>query len=70
MEDVDIEKVLVPKAISFGDTLLVTCTVDYKVKRLHIMLPKTTVYVKSYDGETKLIYFLIKDDVYLKYYLG
>ena len=51
MEDVDIEKVLVSKTISFGDTLLVTCTVDYKVKRLHIMLPKTTVYVKSYDGD-------------------
>ena len=47
MEDVDIEKVLLPKTISFGDTLLVTCTVDYKVKRLHIMLPKTTVYVKT-----------------------
>ena len=70
MKDVDIEKVLVPKTISFGDTLLVTCTVDYKTKRLHIMLPRMTVYLKNYDGETKLISFLIKDNAYLKYYLG
>ena len=26
------------------------------------MLPKTSAYVKSYDGETKWMYFLIKDD--------
>ena len=35
---------------------------DHKVKSLHIMLPKTTTYVKSYDGKTKLMYFLIEDD--------
>ena len=26
---------------------------NLKIKLLHIMLPKTSVYVKSYDGETK-----------------
>ena len=26
------------------------------------MLPKTRAYVKSYDGQTKWMYFLIKDD--------
>ena len=26
------------------------------------MLPKTSAYVKSYDGQTKWIYFLIEDD--------
>ena len=26
------------------------------------MLPKTSTYVKSYDGQTKWLYFLIKDD--------
>ena len=26
------------------------------------MLPKTSAFVKSYDGQTKWIYFLIKDD--------
>ena len=29
---------------------------------LHIMLPKTSTYVKSDDGQTKLMYFLIEDD--------
>ena len=31
---------------------------DHKVKPLHIMLPKTSAYVKSHDGQTKLMYFL------------
>ena len=26
------------------------------------MLPKTTAYVKNYDGQTKWMYFLIEDD--------
>ena len=26
------------------------------------MLPKTSAYIKSYDGQTKLMYFLIEDD--------
>ena len=34
---------------------------DDKVKPLHIMLPKTSAHVKSYDGQTKWIYFLIED---------
>ena len=35
---------------------------DHKVKPLHIMLPKTSAYVKSYDGQTKWMYFFIEDD--------
>ena len=35
---------------------------DHKVKPLHIMLSKTIAYVKSYDGQTKWIYFSIEDD--------
>ena len=41
---------------------------DYKSKTLHIMLPKTSSYVKGYDGETKWIYFLIEDDELIKKY--
>ena len=26
------------------------------------MLPKTSAYVKGYDGQTKWMYFLIEDD--------
>ena len=29
---------------------------------IHIMIPKTSTYVKSYDGKTKWMYFLIEDD--------
>ena len=32
------------------------------------MLPKTSVYLESYNGQTKLIYFLIEDDELLKKY--
>ena len=35
---------------------------DYKAKSLHVMRPKTSAYVKSYNGQTKSMYFLIKDD--------
>ena len=35
---------------------------DNKVKSLHIMLPKTSAYVKSCDRQTKWIYFLTEDD--------
>ena len=37
---------------------------DDKIKSLHIMLPKTSAYVKNYDGQTKWIYFLIEYNVY------
>ena len=29
---------------------------------LHVMLPKTSAYVKRYDEQTKWMYFLIDDD--------
>ena len=29
------------------------------------MLPKTSAYVKSYDGQTKGLYSLIEDNYYL-----
>ena len=32
------------------------------VKSFHIMLPKTSHYVKSYDGQTKWMYLLNEDD--------
>ena len=32
------------------------------------MLPKTSAYVKSYDGQTKLMYLLIEDGDLLKKY--
>ena len=41
---------------------------DHKVKPLHIMLPKTSAYVKSHDGQTKWVYFLIEGDGLLEKY--
>ena len=41
---------------------------DHKIKPLHIMLPKTNAYVKSYNGQTMFMYFLIEDDDFLKTY--
>ena len=35
---------------------------DYKIKPLHIMLPKMSVYVKRYDGQTKWMQFSIEDN--------
>ena len=32
------------------------------------MLPKSSAYVKTYDGKTKWTYFTIKDDKLLKQY--
>ena len=32
------------------------------------MPPKTSTYVKSYNGQTKWMYFLIKDDELLEEY--
>ena len=56
LKDVDIEKVLVSnkffltkKAIS---TLLVTCIMIIKLRH-YIMLPNTSAYVESYNGQTK-----------------
>ena len=41
---------------------------NHKVKPLHIMLPKASTYVKSYDGQTKWMYFLNEDDDLLEKY--
>ena len=49
-----IEKVLVSKNISSVERnskyFIGYLYNDYKVRPLHIMLPKTSAYVKSYDG--------------------
>ena len=41
---------------------------DYKIKPLNIILPKTSAYANSYDGQTKWMYFLIEDDDSLNKY--
>ena len=66
LKDVDIEKVLVSKKISSSEKnykyFTVSLYIDHKVKALHLMLPKVSAYVKSYDGQTKWMYFSIEDN--------
>ena len=70
LKDVDIEKVLVSNKISFGEKnykyFIGYLYNDNKVKPLHILLPKTRAYVKSYDRQSKWMYFLIEADELLK----
>ena len=65
-----IEKVLVSNKISFGEKNY-KCFIGYlynnhKVKPLYIMYPQASASVKIYDGQTKLIYFLIENYELLK----
>ena len=39
---------------------------DDKVKSYHIMHPKRSACVKSFDGKTKGMYFFIEDDYLLE----
>ena len=40
----------------------------YKIKTFSRILPETRTYVKSYTGQTKWMYFLIKEDELLMKY--
>ena len=65
-KDLDIEKALVSKKNSF-DLKNYKCFIGYlnndkKVRPLHIILSKASAYVKSYDGQTKWMYFLTEND--------
>ena len=71
-KDVEIQKVLV----SDKDTSVEKKTInkyfigypynDNKVRPLHIMLAKTSDFVKGYDGQAKWLYFLLADHNYLE----
>ena len=58
---VDNEKLLVSNKISFVEKnykhFIGYLYNGNKVKPLNIMLPKTSTYVKRYDGQTKLMYY-------------
>ena len=70
LKDVCIENVSVSNKISSGEKNLKYFIGylynDDKVMPLRIMLPKTSLYVKSYKGQTKWMYFLIEGDDLLK----
>ena len=68
----DIKIVLLSKKIYFRETnykyFIGYLFDNHKAKPLHIMLTKTTAYVKCNDGQTKWMYFLIEDDDLLEIY--
>ena len=58
LEDVDINNVLVSNKISSSEKtintlLVISMMIINKVKPLHIILPKTSPYFKSFDGQIK-----------------
>ena len=65
-KDVGSDNVLVSNKISSGERnnkyVFGYLHDDYKIKSLDLMLSKMSVYVKSYDDQTKWMYFLTKDD--------
>ena len=65
LKDVDIKKVSVSNKISFGEknykSFIGYLYDNHEVKPLHVILPKTSTYVKCYGGQTKWMYFLIED---------
>ena len=69
---VDVNNILVSKNISSVEKsykyFIGYLCGDYKLKPLHIMLPKTRAYVQIYNGYTKWMYFLIDVDYLLKKY--
>ena len=66
LKNVDIEEALVFNKISFDEKnykYFVGCLHNYhKVKPLHIKFPKPWAHVKSYNGQTKWMYFQIQND--------
>ena len=59
MEDVNIQKSFSERNYKFLIGYLYN---GNKVKPSNITHPKKSAYVKSYDGQTKWVYFLIEDD--------
>ena len=68
----DIDNILISNNISSGkkkhNYFIEFRDINYKTKSLCIMLPKSSAYVKRYNGKTKWMYFLIEDDELLKKY--
>ena len=70
LEDVDTYNKLASNKISSGKKnckyFIAYLYDDYKVKPLLTMLLTTSAYVRSYDGQTEWMHFLIEDDHILK----
>ena len=66
---IQIQRKYVSNQISSGKKNFIGYLYDgYKIKPLHIMLSKTSAYLKNYDGKTKWMYFVIENDDLLEKY--
>ena len=58
-KDIVIDDILVSSKISYGEKnykyVIGYLFGDYETKPLHVELPKTSTYIKRYDGQTKWI---------------
>ena len=58
-KDIVIDDILVSSKISYGEKnykyVIGYLFGDYETKPLHVELPKTSPYIKRYDGQTKWI---------------
>ena len=65
LEDIDTKKIQASNMVSSSqkkrNSLLVTNMMILKLNHCSKCFQKRCVYVKSYDGETKWMHFLIKD---------
>ena len=68
----DIHNLLISNNNSSGEKIykcfIVYLNDDLKISPLHIIYLIKSAYIKSYDGETKWMYFLIEDGELLKTY--
>ena len=65
LNDVDIDNILKSKKNSSSKNYYKYCICDmddYSIKPFTIILSKSSVYMKSYDGRTKWMYFLIEEE--------
>ena len=69
-EGADIDNILVSDKVSSGEknykNFISYIDNDYEIKKISMILPKMDTYIKSYDCETKWMYFFIEDDELLK----
>ena len=69
-EGADIDNILVSDKVSSGEknykNFISYIDNDYEIKKISMILPKMDTYIKSYDRETKWMYFFIEDDELLK----
>ena len=62
LDDVDVDEILIPNKVSsskrYYKYFISYKDDDYEIKVLYVMIQKPSPYIKSYDDETKYMFFL------------